>query len=52
MVLRVTKLAPIAFWLAFLALGFVTSFPGSVKAPVKSAVVAETETTAGKSARD
>ncbi len=52
MAISETKIAPIAFWLAFLALGFVTSFPGAVKAPVKSAVVAETETTTGKSARD
>ncbi len=47
-----TKIAPIAFWLAFLALGFVTSCPGLVKGPVESAVVAETETTAGKSVQD
>ncbi len=52
MALRDSKFAPIAFWLAFLALGFFTSFAGPAKGPGKGDIVAERETAADKSARD
>jgi hypothetical protein len=49
MTLRDSKFTPIAFWLAFLALGFITSFANPPHAPGNSEgkggeVVAERET--------
>jgi hypothetical protein len=39
-----SKVVPIAFWIAFLALGFVTSLAGRSKPhPVNEAFVAETD---------
>jgi hypothetical protein len=56
MTLRDSKFTPIAFWLAFLALGFITSFatPSHSPAPARDEVVAERETgaQAGRSAQD
>jgi hypothetical protein len=44
MKLRDSKFTPIAFWLAFLALGFVTSFASPPHPPARDEVVAERET--------
>lgn len=52
MSLRDSKFTPIAFWLAFLALGFVTSFAGPPHAPVKDRFAAEQEATTVSSAQD
>jgi hypothetical protein len=52
MSLRDSKFTPIAFWLAFLALGFVTSFAGPTHAPVKGQFVAEQEPKTGSVAQD
>lgn len=54
MVLRDSKFTPIAFWLAFLALGFVTSFAAPSHPPRRAEAVAERETivTSGASAQD
>ncbi len=43
MTLRDSKLTPIAFWLAFMALGFVTSFASPKHPPARDEVVAERE---------
>jgi hypothetical protein len=54
MTLRDSKLTPVAFWLAFLALGFVTSFASPKQPSARDEVVAEREPgpQTGKSAQD
>lgn len=53
MTLRNSKFTPIAFWLAFLALGFITGFAGSSHPARKTTAVAERETVRpGASAQD
>ncbi|WP_363347540.1 hypothetical protein [Methylocystis echinoides] len=46
-----SKIVPIAFWICFLALGFVTSLGGPSKQPASPRdVVAETEPRSGRAA--